>query len=675
MIETIGPLSLGGALMIAIVGVVASIFAARRGTSRPLSVARWSIFGMAVLLSIAYVALMAAFLMDQFQFEYVRSYSEHALPFGYKLAAVWAGQEGSLLLWAWMLTVMCSIAILGYRNEKGPDHAIAVGVMTIVCGFFAVLLVFATDPFALVEGAIPANGRGLNPMLQDPGMIIHPPILFLGYAGFTIPFAVMVGVLVAGRTDNHWLALIRRWFLVSWLFLTAGIVIGAWWAYMELGWGGYWAWDPVENASLLPWLTATALLHSMMAQQHRGMFKFWNASLIAATFILCIFGTYLTRSGVVSSVHAFGESLLGTLFLIFLVICLLASVALIIWRRAALKSEHQLEELISREGAFLAANVLLTLMMLTTLIGTIFPLLSGIVSTEPITVGPAFYNTVVAPMGMLLVALMSIGPVLAFGKLAAKKIANDLMIPTIAALIVTGTVAFGLRVFSVWALICTAITVLGTSTVVVNFIRSAAARRRSTGEGILVASMRLIDRDHRRYGGQLAHLGVMLLVVGIVGSSLFDTEKVTQLRTGESIQVAGQTLTFHGLSEVQDVNFLAVEATISLTNRTGNVYTFRPQIRRYNGWTDQNNREVAILTSWREDVYVSLAGWEAGGEVAAISVKINPLVVWIWIGGIVMSAGCLFSLMPRLLPQARTARAGATETSRPQSTSTVTTSS
>lgn len=651
MISDIGPLSLDLAICVAIGGMLASFISARRQSLVWLRVARWSIGGIAALFTIASAALLIAFLNNQFQFEAVLAYSERALPAGYKLAAFWAGQEGSLLLWAWMLGILCFIAVIGLRRQTGTDHAITVGTLAAICGFFAVLLVFAADPFKIVDGPVALDGRGLNPMLQDPGMIIHPPLLFLGYAGFTIPFAIMVGVLVARRTDNHWLALIRRWLLVSWFFLTAGIVIGAWWAYIELGWGGYWAWDPVENASLLPWLTATALIHSIMVQQHRGMFKIWNASLIALTFLLCIFGTYLTRSGVIESVHAFNASQLGTFFLIFLILSSVFSFGLIVWRRKDLRPEHKLEGLISREGAFLLGNVLLVTMMLTTLVGTIFPILSGIVMTDPVTVGQPFYNIIVAPMGLLLVALMAVGPVLAFGREAALKIARNLRIPAIASLIVTGLVGFFITTNG-WALLCTAICVLGTSAVIVNFVTTTGSRRRSTGEGFLAASIRLIDKDHRRYGGQLAHLGVMMLVIGIVGSSLFDSERVFKLQAGQTVAFSGRTLTLISLEERRDVNFTAVEATITLTEANGKVFTLRPQRRFYDTWNDQPNSEVAILSSWKEDVYVSLAGWEDRGTVTAIQVRLNPLVPWIWFGGIVMGAGCLFSLAPRLLPQA-----------------------
>lgn len=657
MIPELGSISLSGALLVSAVAMLASVAAARFQSPRWMRAARWSIAGVFFLMTFASVLLGFAFLKDMFALDYVARYSERAMPVGYKLAAFWAGQEGSLLLWALLLSGMCVIAVYGMRKQTGADHAIALAVMAVVNGLFCVLLVFAADPFALIQAAnVPMDGNGLNPMLQDPSMIAHPPLLFIGYAGYTIPFAVMVGVLVAGRSDNHWLALIRRWVLVSWLFLTAGIVLGAWWAYVELGWGGYWAWDPVENASLLPWLTSTALLHSIIVQQHRGMFKIWNVSLIAMSFILCIFGTYLTRSGVIQSVHAFGGDVLGTIFLIFLIICTLFCTGLVVWRRKRLTSEHELEGLISREGAFLLSNVLFTIMMLTTLVGTTFPLISGVFGVEPITVGQSFYNKIVAPMALVIVALMATGPVLAFGRSAALKIAKALTIPAIITAILTVIVGFVVTA-NIWALLCTAICCLGTFAVIVDFLRSTSARRRSTGEYFLIAAMRLIDKDHRRYGGQLTHLGMMLLVIGIAGSSLFDVEQTHRLRAGESVAIDGHSLTFVEIAEVRDVNFTAVQATVALTDRSGVTYTLRPQRRYYDTWKDQPNSEVSILTTWREDVFVSLAGWDQNGVITAIQVKINPLVIWIWIGGIVMVLGSTFCTLPRLLPQPRTVTA------------------
>jgi cytochrome c-type biogenesis protein CcmF len=651
MIYGIGNLSLCAAILVAAGAVLASFASVRFRSPALLGYSRWMLALVAVILTATTAALTAALVNSDFRFEYVASYTERALPLGYKLAALWAGQEGSLLLWGWLLAILCMIAAVGWRRFVSTEHAVAVAVMALVCGFFGVLLLFAANPFQAGAGMPPPDGRGLNPMLQDPAMIIHPPLLFLGYAGFTIPFALTIGVLVAGRKDNHWIAQTRRWLLASWLLLGAGIVLGAWWAYVELGWGGYWAWDPVENASLLPWLTSTALLHSIMVQQHRGMFKRWNVSLMFLTFTLCIFGTYLTRSGVIDSVHAFGGSLLGTFFLVFLILLVIAGLGLFIWRYRLLAPEHELEGLISREGAFLAGNVLLLIMTITTLTGTIFPLLSGPFAADPITVKPPFYNRVVAPMAILLVGLMTLGPVLAFGKAAAGKIARSLIAPGIGAVVVTAVVAITLTT-SAWALVCVALTALGTFTVIVDLGRSVSARRRSTGEGLIRASIRLIDRDHRRYGGQLAHLGVMMVVIGVAGSSLFGLDETFRMQPGETVEVGGYQVTFHGLDEVREVNYTAVQAGVTLAAAGGEAMHLHPQRRFYDTWKDDPNTEVAIRSSWREDVYVSLAGWESGGAVTAIQVRINPLVLWIWIGGIVMTLGAMLSMLPPLLPRA-----------------------
>ncbi len=649
IVNAVGNLSLCAAILIAAAGVLASVIAVRFKSEKAMRWTRWSIGLVALMMTIASAALLTAILTNNFQFSYVAGYSERALPLGYKIAAFWAGQEGSLLLWGWILAILCFMAAIGFRKQKGADQAITLATMVIVCGFFAVLLLFEANPFVFAEGAVAADGRGLNPMLQDPGMIIHPPLLFIGYAGFTIPFAVMIGVLIAGRTDNHWLALIRKWLLISWMFLGAGIVLGAWWAYVELGWGGYWAWDPVENASLLPWLTATALMHSIMAQQHRGMFKIWNVSLIAMSFILCIFGTYLTRSNVIESVHAFGGSRLGTFFLVFIILCSVVSVGLIAWRAKSLKAEHEMEGLISREGAFLMGNVLLTLMMLTTLIGTIFPILSGLVMTESVTVKPEFYNRIVAPMAILIVGLMALGPVLAFGKSAALRIGRNLIVPAIAAAIVTIT-AWVMGTNNLWALVCVAIATLGTFAVIVDFLRSVSARHRSTGEGWVTASIILIDKDHRRYGGQLTHLGIMLLVVGVAASSVFSVKQRFRLEPGQTVSIGDYELTLRSLDIVNDVNFTALQGTMELKVANGTTLAFYPQRRLYNAWKDQPNTEVAIHSTLLEDVYISILGSDLDNNIAAFEVKINPLVSWIWLGGIVVTIGAIFCVLPRLLP-------------------------
>jgi len=649
MMSSIGEYSISLAVLTSVTGVFAALASARFASPGWLAAARWSICVTAAAFTSASVALALSFLRDDFSIAYVASYSERAMDLGYKIAAVWAGQEGSLLLWAWMLAILCTIAVIQCRKLKGTDAATTVGVLAAVCGFFAALLLFAANPFAATVDVIPNDGRGLNPQLQNPGMVLHPPLLFMGYAACAIPFAVLVGALVAARRDNHWLGPIRRWLLVAWLFLTAGILLGAWWAYVELGWGGYWAWDPVENASLLPWLTATALLHSIMVQQHRGMFKRWNACLLAATFILCIFGTYLTRSGVISSVHTFAPSLIGSFFLVFIIILCAGSAGLIGLRFRSLAPERRLEGVVSREGAFLLGNVVLTIIMLVVLIGTTFPILSGVVLAEPVTVKAEFYNRVVGPIAILLVGVMALAPVLFFGKTAASKIGRSLIVPGILAALVTGVcAAFG--ILSLWALVCIAIASIGTFAVIDNFVRSLWARRKSTGENWITAAMLLIDRNHRRYGGQLAHLGTMMIVVGIVGSSLYNSERIFQLRIGELAQLGDYSLTLQSLDEVNGGNYVAVQATVELREPDGTVSVLTPQKRLYNKWQDEFNTEVALRSTLRDDIYVVLAGWEAGGEVLAIQALVNPLVLWIWLGGFVMVGGCLFSLLPRLWP-------------------------
>lgn len=674
MTELVGNLSLAVAVLVATGALLSGVVAARVNLSLGLRAARLLIVALWLMLTVAGAMLLVALETSDFRFAYVASYTERSLPAGFKFAALWAGQEGSLLLWAWLLSMLSVFAVIGWRRESSREVALAHGALAFIGAFFAALILFAANPFELSPGGAPADGRGLNPQLQDLAMIIHPPLLFTGYAGCAIPFAMLIGVLAAGRDDDgaesrgrssggrdRWLGLIRRWALFSWMFLGAGILMGAWWAYIELGWGGYWAWDPVENASLLPWLTSTALLHSIIVQQHRGMFRMWNANLIMLTFVLCILGTYITRSGVIESVHAFAESLIGTFFLVFLGCCAVVGWGLIAWRRESLRPDRALEGVVSREGAFLAGNVLLMIMMLVTLVGTIFPLISGLFTDQGgITVKAGFYNRVVAPMAILLVGLMAIGPALAFGLQAARKIAFNLRLPALAVMVVTGAVLL-LVTHNFWALLCVAIVTLGTATVLADFARVFSSRQRSTGEGVLTCAVRVIDKDHRRYGGQLSHLGVMMIVIGVAGSSLFHRESMHRVRPGETFAVDGYSMRFVALEDVRGSNYSAVQATLELTESDGSTRLIHPQVRFFDLWSDQPNTEVAIQSSWREDLYVTLAGWEQGGTIAALQVRVNPLMLWIWLGGMLMVAGAIFCLLPRILPLARVAETKASE--------------
>lgn len=648
MTALVGNLALSLGVLSAALAVMLAIASARFDSHAILRAARWLIAVFFGLMTVSSIALIVALVNSDFSIQYVVHYTERALPIGYKLAAFWAGQDGSLLLWAWALAGMCVIFLVSRRADRGVEAAATTATLAFVIGFFAALMLIAANPFTLSE-EVPADGHGLNPMLQNPAMIAHPPILFLGYAGFTIPFALLIGALAAKRSDNDWIAGARRWSIVSWLFLSVGILLGAQWAYVELGWGGYWAWDPVENASLLPWLTATALLHSIMVHQHRGMLKSWNAWLIAATFVLCIFGTYLTRSGVVSSVHSFGESLVGTLFLIFLVVMVLFSVAMIVARRRVLRSERELETLLGREGFFLATNVLLVGMTAVTLFGTVFPVISRTLSDHEVTVGAAFYNKVVAPMALVLVALMAVGPLLSYGADSARKLLRGLLIPGILAAASIGIVwTRGLH--NGWALIVVAITSLALCNVLIDLLKSIIARARSHRENLVIATVNLLDANHRRYGGQIVHLGILMIVIGVTGSSLFSQKQTFELKSGIDQTFAGQTIRLVNLQQVRHTNYTAVEATVALTDSNGNVRTFGPQ-RRFYDKAEEPSSEVAIQSDWRKDYYLTLAGWEDSGSVVAIQAIVNPLVSWIWAGGVVLALGGIVCLLPRFTAQ------------------------
>jgi len=654
VIASLGQSLLALAVVASALSIAASVGAMRTSSPRMFGVARLSLGAVALLFAGAAATLLVALLQSRFEIAYVVHYTERALPPGFKIAALWAGQEGSLLLWAVLLSVMSTIAVCTLPAGTLTQRSATVGVLALVCGFFATVLVFAADPFTLLASGAPMDGHGLNPMLQDPAMIAHPPLLFAGYAGFTIPFALLVGALTSKRTDRRWLAPARRWAMASWVFLSAGIALGAWWAYVELGWGGYWAWDPVENASLLPWLTGTALVHAIMVQQRRGAFKRWTASLIAVTFVLCIFGTYLTRSGVIQSVHAFGASVLGAFFLTFLAAVILSSLAMLAWRWNALAPEHRVDGLLSREGAFLIGCVLLSLMTATTLIGTIFPLISKFFIGREVTVSGPFYNHTVLPMALALIALMALGPALPFGKIPASRLVRTLSIPlTLAGAALLAALVMG--VHSLWALSAIVIAVLGTCAVASDFARSVRSRSKNTGEFLALAALRLFDRDHRRYGGQLAHLGLMLIAVGVVASGLFSTDAIHRIKPADSISLGAQTLTLTSFQQTRGANFTAVEAIVDLADSNGVIKTLRPQRRYYDTWKDEANSEVAITTDWRRDLYLTLAGWEANGAIVAIEVRVNPGVVWIWIGSIILIIGGVYGVLPRLLPAARPA--------------------
>jgi cytochrome c-type biogenesis protein CcmF len=520
--------------------------------------------------------------------------------------------------------------------------------------FFDTLLLFVTPPFALLS-QVPANGAGLNPLLQHPAMAAHPPLLYFGYVGMAVPLAFALAALLSGRLDDTWVKNVRRWTLIPWFFLTLGIMLGARWAYVELGWGGYWAWDPVENASLMPWLTGTAFLHSIVIQEKKGMLKIWNMALIILTFELCIFGTFITRSGIISSVHAFAQSGIGPMFGVFLatssVFCLWA----LLRRIPELRPKNQLESMISRESTFLLNNLVLLGATFAVFWGTIFPLISEAVRGVKITVGPPFFNQVNLPIALALLALTGIGPVLAWRRSSPGNLRKQLLWPLAAAL--AGAVLlwiFGVRHF--YAFVAFALSIFVTATIVQEFYRGAAARRQSHQENWLVALGRLIARNQRRYGGYVVHFGIVLIFAGISGTA-FDSHVEATVAPGESFTIGRYNVQFERILFGHDAakQWMAGELDVFIGNRK--VKKLQPEKRLY-VTHEQPTTEVALLSTWRDDLYLVLAGYDNEKESATFSAYVNPLVRWLWVGGWVMAIGTLIAFVP-LAPVAARASASA----------------
>ncbi|MFQ5676246.1 MAG: heme lyase CcmF/NrfE family subunit, partial [bacterium] len=586
-------------------------------------------------------ALVYGFVTRDFSLEYVAHYSSRTLPMFYTISAVWAGQAGSLLLWAWLLTLFAAIVVWQNRQKNRELMPYVLGVISFTAFFFFGLMVYATSPFKLLPQQVP-DGSGLNPMLQNVGMVMHPPTLYLGYVGFVVPFAFAIAALLAGKLDAQWIRTTRRWTLFAWLFLTLGNLFGAKWAYVELGWGGYWAWDPVENASLMPWLTGTAFLHSVMIQEKRGMLKVWNLVLIIVTFALTIFGTFITRSGIISSVHSFGLSNIGPVFMIFLGVILVVSFGLL-WRRLpALKSINNLDAVLSKESSFLFNNLFLVGMTFAIFWGTIFPIVSEAVRGVKITVGPPFFNQVNVPIGLALLALTGICPLIAWRKASQRNLRRSFTIPLSGAILsAAGLFVMGIR--SLYPLTSFTLAVFVVITIVMEFYRGTAARARISGHNFLTAFWDLMTRNKRRYGGYIVHIGVVMIFVGITGSSAFQKEKAVFVKPGDSIQIADYTLHYTGLQD-KSTNHAQVVAAEMRVERNGQpLTTLYPERQKYG--KQEVVSEVAIRQTPKEDLYVILASFDAE-QTARVKVLVIPLVSWIWMGGIVMIIGTLIAMGP-----------------------------
>lgn len=652
MIFNVGYLILITALVLAIFGSVSGFLGGKRRNPRLIQSSFNSILAVAGLVAAAAIILWYALLADKFQLIYVWNHSERTLPIGYKFSAIWGGQQGSLLFWCLILSIYSVAAVLSFRKKHAAIVPYVYAVLLTSSTFFLVLLIFAANPFRLAS-FVPEDGQGLNPLLQNYWMVIHPVMLYLGYVGMAVPFAFAMGALISKRLDSSWVSTIRRWTLIPWVFLSAGIIMGSQWAYMELGWGGYWAWDPVENASFLPWLTATAFLHSVIIQEQRGILKIWNMILIWSTYFLVILGTFFTRSGVLESVHSFARSDVGIYFLVYLTFVFLGFIYLLFTRLPLLRVEHQIDGVVSRESAFLANNWLFAGITFATLWGTCFPMFSEILTGDRISVAAPWFNKVVGPLFLALVLLMGVGPLLGWRFTSPTALRRQFTWPALVALVIGALMLFFTT--NVYPIIGMAICAFVTAAIVQEYVRGVVARRKHNQEAIPVAMGQLIRRNGRRYGGYIVHLGIVLIGVAVLGNEFFQHTTNVTLSRGESVEIAGYSLVYTGLESTREGNHVAIGARLVVfdADTDRELASVLPQRNIYDKTPDVPTSEVGIRMTAIEDVYVVINGWEGNGESATFSIFVNPLTVWMWIGGIVIVLGVLLAIWPHPSPRSQ----------------------
>jgi cytochrome c-type biogenesis protein CcmF len=614
--------------------------------------------GIAVFIAVtaAAFALIYSVFANDFSITYIMEHSNRALPGPYKFSALWSGQEGSLLLWAWLLGTYGFVLRLTHKTDV-KLYAYAGTILAAIQVFFLSILCFAATPFAVWQGAIPDDGNGLNPLLQYPEMVIHPPMLYLGYVGFSIPFCFALGALMMRYPGEKWIRVTRIWTMVTWLFLTTGIFLGMHWAYAVLGWGGYWGWDPVENASLMPWLTGTAFLHSVMMQEKKGMMKSWNVWLIFTTFLLTLLGTLLTRAGLVSSVHAFAQSSIGTWFVIFMGIVLAVCIFTYVLQRSHLKSEHQLESLVSRESSFLFNNLLLLTACFVILLGTLYPIVSEYVEGHKVTMGPPWYNTVELPVGIFLLFLTGVGPLLPWRSASLKSIRRNFVLPVIALWVTVAVcLAAGVRPWkdgafqqgSFYALVSFAMAAAVLTAILSEFLRGAGVISQQTGKNLFMSTWLLTRRNTRRYGGYIIHIGVVIVVIGLAGSA-FNRNTESELALHDKMTIGPYTLECVGFTQDSNPNYNSDYALMDVYRDGKKQFQMAPEKRVYLA-TEQPQTMVAIhsVPSW--DLYVVFEGTNPDTGQPIIKAFLNPLVGWIWAGLVVLVFGTLVALVPSLTP-------------------------
>ncbi len=649
------PIAGGAALNLAfgfgILTILTIFFYTRNGDQRLYLTGQRLALGVSFFVFLATFILAYQLIISNFDIDYVARYTSLETPVVYKISALWAGQSGSLLFWLFILSIYATVVILQNQRKHHGLMPWVIITLVIVQMFFLVLTNYVTNPFKPTEADfIVANGNGLNPLLQNVTMAIHPPTLYLGFVGFTVPFSFGISALVNRDTSPLWIQSIRRWTLVAWLFLSMGIILGGWWAYRELGWGGYWAWDPVENASFMPWLTATAFVHSIIIQEKKDMLRVWNMVLIILTFTLCIFGTFLTRSGVMSSVHSFTASSLGPIFLAFVFFILVASFGLMYTRINDLRSTKRMESFTSRESGFLFNNMVFVVMCFSVFWGTLFPVISEAVRGTKITVGAPFFNQINIPIGLILLGLTGVGPLLAWRRTGKKHLIRNFTFPILTGL--SSAIVLLIIGYRDYVVISFSLGAFVTATITTEFVRGIRARNKKFKESLFTALKMMVSKNRSRYGGYVVHLGIVFMFIGFTGHA-FDKEKEFSLKVGETDHVAGYEFELIQLSESERPNHYAWISDLRVTNHNGEFVTnLHPEKRVYfHRYPDVNRRqphsELDIYSTLNKDIYSIFSAVDTENGVAFIKIMVNPLVRWVWIGGFILVFGTLIALWPR----------------------------
>jgi cytochrome c-type biogenesis protein CcmF len=641
MIVDIGYYAMLAAMALVFYSIPATIAGIHRNNQNLIQSGKNSLIIMFLMIVVAYLALSYAFATNDFSVRFVAMHSSTDLPFFYKLTAVWGGMEGSLLLWQLILGFFTAVVILRYKKTNHEILPHSMVVLSFISLFLLFLLVGWSNPFARVF-PIPLEGRGLNPLLQNPGMVYHPPSLYLGYVGFSVPFAFAIGSLLKGKLDNNWILTTRRWTLFSWFFLTLGMLLGANWAYIELGWGGYWAWDPVENASLMPWLTGTAFLHSVIVQEKRNGQKIWNMVLIIATFLLSILGTFITRSGVLGSVHSFSKSNIGPAFLVFIGVIFVFSFVLLMKRQNDLSSESRSSGFFCKENSFLLNNIVFLVMAFTVLYGTVFPLLAEGLANKKLSIQAPFFNSIMTPLAIITIILMGATHLLGWKKTSSRPLLKNLVFPFVTAIILMSLLTF-LSKWSWQLFLLGSATIFAAYIVIIEFIQSIRIRSKleAASNGKNQSVFQSLVKDKRRKGGLIIHFGVVFFAIGVCGN-FFNLETSFTFGQGESKIVGQYTMVFKKIERFSERNARHEGVTIDIRKEGESVGSITP-VKSFYPTSPQPMTEIAIHRTLLEDLYVSLSSINPDGSVTLV-VHINPMVSFVWASMVLFFIGILFSL-------------------------------